>query len=443
MNYHSKKLRGRTYRKAQERPQKLGEEKDQIDVESESLEQAEYSDQDQPTTIEQKKMRRNRKKKGSTITISIKQFFLLTSVATICASILLLSALHLGGITFIKNSTYDKLYKTYNDFGRLEEVYGLIEENSLYKDKAYDAENRLCRYLVSLLEDEYSEYMTEDEFNRWLSELAGNVSGIGVELKLEDGKVTIVHVMEDGPAKAAGLKVGDKILEVDGKTYETYDDFVLAIRGNSGTKVKLKVQSGSQEKNVEIVRADVKERTAFPSELEDGIGYIRISSFSQDTARDFKKELEIMESKNKKGLVIDLRGNGGGLIDEGIAIADAILPEGKILTIVDSSGRKEIKNSGPSHTKMKVAVLIDENTASTSEILSLALKDGGIPLVGHRTYGKGIIQSTFNLSDGSGLKLTTMKYLGPKDEFIQGNGIEPNYLVDGDKQLETAISLVK
>ena len=355
------------------------------------------------------------------------------------------------GILLISQEDYDTL----NDIGaRYSKLYSMqkaIETQFLWEvdqDKQMDA---LYDALIETLDDQYSAYMDKEEYEAWQSYVQGVFTGVGVVFSQDkSGDFVISKVISGGPADSAGLKAGDVFLKVDGKAYEDADQMAMHMRGEEGTSVKVTYRRGSETKEAELVRAQVEEPSVYAETLDKQYGYIRISAFESGTAAQFKRELDEFETKGVKGLVIDLRGNGGGLVDAGVDIADMLLPECTITHTEDKAGKTKYYNSDEACTGLKYVVLVDENSASTSEIVAAAIKDNkGGSLVGTTTYGKGIIQGTVQFNDGSALKLTIQQYFSPKNNEIHGVGVEPDYKVKlsknakTDTQLEKALELLK
>ena len=338
--------------------------------------------------------------------------------------------------------------ETYERFDKLEDLYETID-SSYYKEiDEQDLIDGACKGLVSGLDDPYSSYMTKDEYDSWKVSATGEYSGIGVTFSQDkNDNYVIVGITKNSPAERAGLEVGDYILKVDDKTYEDMDVMAEAIRGEAGSKVKINYLRDDDDKEVTITREKITEESVSYKMLDGDIGYIQLSSFISSSAEDFSDALEALEKKGAKGLILDLRDNGGGLVEQCIEIADEFLDEGVVTYVKDKNGKKKEYKAEDGKTDLKTVVLVNGNSASCSEILAGALKDNGCKLVGEKTFGKGVIQSTAALDDGSALKLTVMQYFSPKGNAIQDKGIKPNYEVknpknsDTDKQLQKAQSL--
>jgi len=282
------------------------------------------------------------------------------------------------------------------------------------------------------LGDPYSVYMTKDEFKNFNESTKGSYGGIGVIVtRSEDGYVTVVAPIEDTPGERAGLKTNDKIVKVDDKDIIGIDleAAVTLMKGKKGTQVTLTVmRDGVKEpREYKITREEIVLKTVKSNMLEDNIGYIRISMFDEDTGSEFKEALTKLEDEKMKGLVLDLRQNPGGFIDQCVQVADELLDEGLIVYTEDKQKKREDYKSKNGKVDVPYVVLIDEGSASASEIVSGAIKDrkAGL-LIGTKSFGKGLVQSIEQLKDGSGMKLTTQKYYTPNGISINKIGIQPD-----------------
>lgn len=316
---------------------------------------------------------------------------------------------------------------------------------------------------VAGLDDPYTEYISKSEMEDYTTNLMGNYVGIGIYMSANSTKnlIQVVMPIKNSPAEEAGILAGDLITSVNGVKYtaEDMDEAAAAIKGKEGSTVKLEILRNQEVKTFEITRRKVVTNPVEADKLENNIGYIAISSFDEDTADDFHNKFVELKNQGIKSLIIDLRNNGGGLVEEALKIADYIVPKGKELLItVDKDGKEEIEKSEEDVLiDMPIVVLVNGNTASSSEILAGALKDlKEATIVGKTTYGKGVIQQFLTLADGSGLKVTTHEYYTPNRNKINGVGIEPDEVVelpDGvnalyvkeeqDTQLQKAIELLK
>ena len=282
------------------------------------------------------------------------------------------------------------------------------------------------------LEDPYSVYMTKDEFKNFNESTKGSYGGIGVIVtRSEDGYVTVVAPIEDTPGERAGLKTNDRIIKVDDKDIIGIDleAAVTLMKGKKGTEVVLTVMRGDikEPREYKITREEIILKTVKSNMMENNIGYIRISMFDEDTGNEFRKALTNLTAKDMKGLVLDLRQNPGGFIDQCVQVADELLDEGLVVYTEDKSKKREDYKSKNGKVEVPFVVLIDEGSASASEIVSGAVKDrkAGL-LIGVKSFGKGLVQSIEQLKDGSGMKLTTQKYYTPNGISINKVGIQPD-----------------
>lgn len=356
-----------------------------------------------------------------------------------------------NSISVTKNE-YEKLVEVNKKYAKLEDLYKYVSDNYYVPVKDEDLEVGIYKGLLYGTGDPYSNYLTAEEYDEMMISTSGEYDGIGVTIAGgTDGYITIVAPMDGGPAYDAGIKAGDKIISIDGKKYDSgaLDDAAVAMRGKSGTKVKLIVSRDSKSLTFDLVRTKIIRETVTSKMLDNNIGLIRISAFEENTAKDFETELRQMEIDGVKGLVIDLRNNGGGLVQSGTKIADLLLPSGTISYTEDRKGKRETFKSDASYTDLPYVVLINGGTASTSEIVSAAIKDHKTgKLIGTKTFGKGIIQSVNQLDDGDAIKLTIMQYFSPDGNVIDKVGIKPDIEVEltgddkVDEQLERALKVL-
>ena len=291
--------------------------------------------------------------------------------------------------------------------------------------------------------DEYTEYYTPEEMSAEYDTAVGNYVGIGIYMVVnyKDGTITVVEPMEGSPAEAAGIKEGDIITKVEGVeiTKDNVNDMSNKIKGEEGTKVKLVVKSGSEEREVEVERKRIEVSHIETKMLQNNIGYIQISDFDGGAAKEFKEKYEALKSDGATSLIIDIRNNGGGVVDEAIDILEMICDKGSVLLIEkDKKGNETITKSKENPIiDMPIVVLTNKYSASASEIFAGALKDyNKATIIGTKTYGKGVIQSLIRLSDGSGIKITTEEYCTPNRNQINKVGIEPDIKVELPEDIE-------
>ena len=315
-----------------------------------------------------------------------------------------------------------------------------IDELMSYIDLYYnddcdedDIRNAIYAGTLEGLGDPYSVYYTADEYKDMQISTSGKYYGIGAALG-QDAKtkeVTISKVYEGTPAEEAGLRDGDQIVKVNDtvSTSEELSDLVQKIRGEEGTTVHLKIYRASTKKTfeVDVERKNVELPSITSKMLDGGIGYIQISEFQSETEEQFKSALADLKKQGMKSLIVDVRSNPGGLITAAANILDQILPKGTVVYTEDKYGKREDYTSDSKCLKCPIAVLVNENSASASEIFAGAIKDYNYgTLIGTKTFGKGIVQTVFPLEDGDAVKITTAKYYTPKGNYIHGVGIEPD-----------------
>ena len=315
-----------------------------------------------------------------------------------------------------------------------ESIYDL-NENKMF-------ESALKGY-VDGIDDKYTQYLTKDEMNELLEDTSGSYVGIGVYMadNTADNSILIIGVIEGSIAEKEGIKAGDIIKKVDGVEYtgEQIDAVSSKIKGEEGTTVSITILRDNEEKEFNITRSNVKLKTVSSKMLENNKAYIKITAFNDGTANEFKETYENLKQNNPTGLVIDLRNNGGGLVTESLDIAETMVEKGKTLLITANKNNKEdIRKSNENPTiTIPVVVLINQNTASASEILSGILRDDcNYKIIGTKSYGKGVIQTVYSFSDGSGLKVTTEEYFTPNHNKINKVGITPDIEVSLDSEWE-------
>lgn len=318
---------------------------------------------------------------------------------------------------------------------KINKAYELIKDRYVKDVDQKDLLDGAIKGMVDTLEDPYSVYMDPKTAEQFSQSLGSSFEGIGAEVNMTDGRVTIVSPYKDSPAEKAGLRPKDKIMTIDGESTEGLDlyDAVLKIRGEKGTVVKLGVQrpGASEVMTVEVTRDEIPIETVHAKTIEENgktIGVLQVTSFSEDTAKSFSKELGKLEDQGIDGLVLDVRNNPGGLLNVVSDMAEELIPNDKpYVQIEDREGEKQGSVSSLEKKKdYPIVGLIDRGSASAAEILAGALKEaGGYDLVGETSFGKGTVQSTVDLGDGSNIKLTMFKWLTPDGNWIHKKGIEP------------------
>ena len=317
---------------------------------------------------------------------------------------------------------------------KLNQIMEQIDANYYEDVDTKKMQEGLYAGLVEGLDDPYSAYYTQDEYNELMKQIHGSFYGIGAGLSQNKDtmQVTITKIYDDAPAQEAGLKVGDTIVKVEDidATSMELSDLVMRIRGEEGTTVHLVVyhEGENEYSEYDIKRAKVNEQSVAGQILEDGIGYIYVSGFEEDTANQFETTISELESQGMKAMIVDLRNNGGGMLPAVTQMLDDILPEGITVYMEDKYGhRQDCTSSGDTVMNYPMVVLVNEYSASASEIFAGAIRDYNYgTLIGTTTYGKGVVQNTIKLPEGDAIKLTIAKYFTPNGENIQGTGIEPD-----------------
>lgn len=299
--------------------------------------------------------------------------------------------------------------------------------------------------MVSALEDKYSAYMTSDEYEQNLIDAKGSVKGIGLTVNLtENNEMKVVSLNEEGSAIKAGVKVNDIIIAIDGEDVSKmeYSDAVKKVRGETGTQVTLTVKRDSENLEFTMTREEIIEKSVTSKMLQNNIAYIRITGFKENTYYQYDEYLKDCLEKGAKAIIFDVRNNGGGLVSACSSCLDPLLPEGDIAIAEFKDGTTEvICESDAEELDIPMAVLVNEHSASAAELFAASLKDFGKAfLVGKNTFGKGIMQNTYNLDNGGGLRLTVAKYRTVKSECYHKIGLAPDYEVDmQEKYLEEKI----
>ena len=351
----------------------------------------------------------------------------------------------LGGTTG-STSSGSSLIKTLESFKTmLEQKYiGEIDEEKLI-------EGAIKGY-VEGLEDPYTEYLTKEEMQDFTEETSGEYVGIGVYITnyKTNNSILVVGVMKGSPALDAGMQAGDIIEKIDGTLYtgEQLNAATRVLKGQEGTNVKVTIVRDGKEEELNIVRKKITVDHVASQMLEDNIGYIQVDSFDSGVADRAEEQLNELKEKGAKGIILDLRSNGGGIVDEATGIADLFLNKGETVLITKGKSENEDETKAKKDPIIKdipLVVLVNQGSASASEILAGALKDKyGATIVGMNTYGKGVIQTLYSLSNGGGLKITTEEYYTPNHNKINKVGIKPDVEIeltkDSDGNYETEMN---
>lgn len=330
---------------------------------------------------------------------------------------------------------------------KIDTLMQVIDYYYLYdydKDEMVDA---IYKAVMSSLGDPYTVYYTADEFNAFMESSSGSYCGIGVVVQqnMQTGLVTAVRPYEDCPGYEAGIRPGDLILAVDGTEITGMDlnTAVALIKGEEGTSVTITLQRDEEVFDVEVTRRQIDVKTVNYRMMDDNIGYIQIEEFDEVTSDQFSQALDSLIEQGMEALVIDIRNNPGGILDTVVAMLDELLPEGTIVSVKDRNGTaQEYTSDADTKLTVPLTVLINGNSASASEIFAGAIKDYGVgTLVGTTTYGKGIVQTAFSLSDGTGVKITIEDYYLPSGKSIHKVGVDPDVEIDLPDELKTYVTI--
>ena len=366
---------------------------------------------------------------------------------------------------FVKNPVSVSAQSTNKDIAsKLTKYREIIDKYYLGDVDDTALEEGAIKGYIEGLGDPYTEYISKEEMDTYLDDTMGNFVGIGIYMikNTQYDKIQVLSTIKGSPAEKAGIQAGDLIISADGVEYSA-DDMTTAsnkIKGEEGTKVTIEVLRGAEKLKFELTREKVKVNQVEGKVLSNNIGYIKFTSFDETTAEDFKNQYQELAKKGIQSLIIDLRNNGGGIVDQALEIADYMTPKDSVLLYeVDKNGKETVKKAKEDPiVNMPIIILTNENTASASEILAGALKDlGKAKIVGTTTYGKGVIQQILKLNDGSGLKITIEEYQTPNRNKINKVGIQPDEKVElpstvnslltikesDDTQLQKAIEMLK
>lgn len=294
------------------------------------------------------------------------------------------------------------------------------------------------RGMMSAVGDPYTFYYTADEMTAANEEFGGVYHGVGMLVQLtDDGAIEVARVYEDSPAEAAGVRMGDRIVAVDGvevsgESAQTLNEAIDRIQGEDGTTVVLSVQRDGEILDLEVMRAEVSISYVEYQIINGDIGYINISQFSGNDVEGFQEAVSALQAAEVSGVIIDIRNNPGGLLTDVVEIADALLPEGLIAYVEDGHGNRTEYTSDADYWDVPLVVLVNGMSASASELLSAAIQDYDRgTIVGTTTYGKGIVQTLITFAeDGAGMQLTTASYYSPSGRSIHENGVEPDVTVE-------------
>lgn len=334
-------------------------------------------------------------------------------------------------------------------YNLLTEITALLEKyylRGIDYDKLIDG---AAKGIVEAVDDVYTEYIPKSETQEFKEEITGLFQGIGIYILANENtnEIVVISPIKDSPAEKAGIQSNDIITKINDVEYnaETMDDAISHIKGEEGTNVKITVKRDNKILDFNIKREKIKITHVETEVLDKNIGYVKISTFDEECYNEFKEKVDKLIKEEKiESLVIDLRNNPGGILNEVIKIADYLLPKCEIISIVDKNSNKQVYNSDSNYIDIPIVVLINKNSASASEILAGTIKDNnrGI-LIGNTTYGKGVVQEVRRLSNGGMLKITVSEYYTPSNSKIDGEGIKPNIEIDLPDEYKNKIIVPK
>lgn len=319
-----------------------------------------------------------------------------------------------------------------SDLAKAQQVYNIIQQDYYVPVDKQKAEAGAINGMLASLDDPYTSFLTPDETKAFQQSISAKFEGIGAQIREENGHIIIDSPIHGAPAEKAGLKPNDIILEVDGLSLEgmKVEEAVTHIRGPKGTVAKLKIQRPGTEApfDVAVTRDTIPLETVFSKLLDDKSALIQVTSVSEPTADELGKAIQQMKAQGAKGIILDLRGNPGGLVNVAEKVAEYFVPKGKPILGEQARDGKVVQYLSKGHASdLPVVVLVDKGSASAAEIIAGALRESaGIPLIGETTFGKGVMQTTVDMGDGSLLKYTIAQWLTPEGHQIHKQGLKPD-----------------
>jgi len=364
------------------------------------------------------------------------------TLAVLIPTLILVLAFAVSGVQETPNDLFNPVYQVY------EYVKGYFYQPERINDQ--QALYGAMKGIVEQLDDPYSEFFEPSEKTAFDESLNGEFSGVGIEITLEDGVLTVITPLVGSPAEAAGMRVGDRIVAIDGESTEghTLTESALKIRGEIGTPVILTVvHEDDVREDITIIRETIViEAVRYEAMEEESIAYVRLLRFESDTTNELDRALETFDLNGITGLILDLRNNAGGLMSEAINVVNRFVDDGVVLITQDRlSGQKKYYARGNQIRNFPVAILINRGTASASEIAAGAIRDHNMGiLIGEQSFGKGVYQQLIDFPDGSALKITAGEYFTPNGTVVHGIGLPADIVVEEDQDpIDVAIQWIK
>jgi carboxyl-terminal processing protease len=346
------------------------------------------------------------------------------------------------------------------DFKLMQEIYGQLSHAYVDKLNQRKLVDGAIDGMIGALKDPYTKHLKKTDYKTFQEHTAGHFGGVGMELGMRDDRLTVVAPIKDTPAYKAGVEAGDLITKIDGRSTKdmAIEKAVKLIRGEPGTAVTLTFTRGEEKPfDKELIREEIKLPNVSGKVLDKNIAYIKLHAFNGETAADVRRELDELKEKGIKGVVIDLRNNPGGLLDEAVQVSSLFIKNGPIVKVKSRSGKTDtFTSSNDADDQLPLVLLVNKGSASASEIFAGAVQDAdrGV-IVGEKTFGKGSVQTVVPLTDGSGLVMTTAKYFTPSGRSLNKDGVEPDVKVklkdedyhqtteDNDPQLNKAKEVIR
>ena len=342
----------------------------------------------------------------------------------------------------IPKADYDYYEDLSNKYGKYYVIMQMVDEDPLVKESPSEITDEAIKEMLSKLDDPYAVYFTKEEYEEFSKHFDAGYVGVGIMVEQTADGIFAVQVFEGGPAESAGMQPGDQIIKVDGKAPADIDDAVSHMMGEEGTSVTVTVLRDGSEIDLKMKREEINMPSVDYSVVEGNpdIGHIALTVFADDTDEEFEAAVEALRKEGCDKFILDLRDNGGGLTNVSVDIADYLLPECRIMTEVNKSGEEKEYTSDSKSADLDMVVLVNENTASASEILTAAIQENDAgKVIGCTTFGKGVTQISRQFKDGTAIKMTVTEYLTPDGNHVQEKGIKPDIETTADDAMAAAI----